>query len=350
MTGAPHATRETSARAVVVDGPRQYRLVRGVPALPGPHQVRVAVYAAGVSATERALYEGTPHVADARYPVTPGREWSGTVDAVGEDTDPSLLGRKVVAEGIRSCLSCARCREGATPLCLGGAEITGVTLPGAFADALTLPARLLHLLRDEADLTAAALLQPGAVAAAAVLAGEPRPGERVAVLGAGTLGLLTVQLLAAVSPVELLVVDPLRYRAERALRLGASGIHTPDDLGSLRGRCDLVVETAGANESALDACQLARRGGRTVLTGSFDETARGIDPGHLITNQLTVRTVCGAPPAAWSYAVRAFTAGQLDPARLISHALPLSEFPRAVALSQSGGPEVGKVLLCPGTD
>lgn len=82
----------------------------------------------------------------------------------------------------------------------GGLRRDGVHPAGAFADHVVVPARLLHPLADDADLRAAALLEPAAVVAAAVRAGAPEPGERIAVVGAGTLGLLGVQLLSAMSP------------------------------------------------------------------------------------------------------------------------------------------------------
>ncbi|MFC4493128.1 zinc-binding dehydrogenase [Streptomyces ovatisporus] len=338
-------------RAVVVDEPGVHRLVTLPRSSPGPGEVRVAVHAAGICASDRELYDGTRPAAYVRYPVTPGHEWSGTVEAVGEGVDPQLTGRKTVAEGFRACLRCDRCREGATSLCTGGYEETGFTRPGAFADSVVLPARLLHLLPDSADLRAAALLEPAAVVAAAVLAAEPRPGERIAVVGAGTLGLLAVQLLAAYSPTRLTAVDPRRPRAEHALSMGATHARTPDEGGVdpavAAGGYDLVVETAGAPSTAHDACLLARRGGRVVLTGMFEPGAQGIDPVHLSVSQLTVRSVFGASSAAWSFAVRTFGEGLLDPAPLITHELPLSSFGEAVGLVGSGDPTVGKVLLRP---
>lgn len=212
---------------------------------------------------------------------------------------------------------------------------------------MVVPARLLHPLADDADLRAAALLEPAAVVAAAVRAGAPEPGERIAVLGAGTLGLLAVQLLAAVSPAELTVIDPREQRAAQALDFGAGEARVPKEAEEMRGRYDLVVETAGAPTTAADACLLARRGGRVVLTGMFTPGAVGIDPVHLSLSQLTVRSVFGASSAAWSYAVRAFTAGLLDPAPLITHEFPLERFAEAVALVGSGDPGTGKVLLRP---
>ncbi|MGW3804506.1 zinc-binding dehydrogenase, partial [Streptomyces clavifer] len=154
-----------------------------------------------------------------------------------------------------------------------------------------------------------------------------------------------VQLLAAVSPAELTVIDPRTERASLALDFGAGETRTPKEADEVRGRYDLVVETAGAPSTAADACLLARRGGRVVLTGMFTPGAVGIDPVHLSLSQLTVRSVFGAPSAAWSYAVRAFTAGLLDPAPLITHEFPLEGFAEAVALVGAGDPGTGKVLL-----
>lgn len=345
-TPAPDGVR-AAGRAVLVERPGGHRLVETPRAEPGPGEARVAVYAAGVCASDREVYAGTRAEGYVRYPVVPGHEWSGTVEAVGPGADPALVGRKVVGEGFRACLVCDRCREGATSLCTGGYDETGFTRPGAFADFLVLPARLLHVLDDRADLRSAALLEPAAVVAAAVLAGGPRPGERIAVVGAGTLGLLAVQLLAAVSPAELLVVDPRTERAGQALPMGATGVCAPPETAGLRGRYDLVVETAGAPTTAHDSCLLARRGGRVVLTGLPGPGARGIDPVHLSVSQLTVRSVFGAPPAAWAHAVRAFGAGLLAPAPLITHELPLEDFATAVALVGGGDPGVGKVLLRP---
>lgn len=133
----------------------------------------------------------------------------------------SLVGRKVVGEGFRNCQVCARCHAGETTLCTAGYEETGFTQPGAMAATLTLPARLLHVLPDDADLTAAALLEPAACVAAATLKADARPGERVAVVGAGTLGMLAVQFLAANSPAVLLTVDTRPERA--AWRASSAG-------------------------------------------------------------------------------------------------------------------------------
>ncbi|MDQ1006327.1 threonine dehydrogenase-like Zn-dependent dehydrogenase [Streptomyces sp. V4I23] len=335
------------SRSLVVERPGTHRLVRREVPVPGPGEVLVRVAAAGICMSDRELYDGHRDAGFVRYPVVPGHEWAGTVEAVGEAVDPALAGRRTVAEGFRACGVCERCRCGETSLCEGGYAETGFTEPGAFADHVVLPARLLHPLRDDADLRAAALLEPAAVVAAAVRAGRPRPGERIAVVGAGTLGLLAVQYLAASSPAELVVIDPRAARGEQALRFGAGGALHPDETTSAHGRFDLVVETAGAPSTAASSCLLARRGGRVVLTGMFTPGAAGIDPVHLSLSQLEVRSVFGAPPSAWSDAVRAFGLGLITPAALITHEYPLERFDEAIALVGGGDPKTGKVLLRP---
>ncbi|GHC67763.1 zinc-dependent alcohol dehydrogenase [Streptomyces flavofungini] len=336
-----------ASRSLVVPRPGAHLLVHGEVPVPGPGEVLIRVAAAGICGSDREVYDGHRDAAYVRYPLVPGHEWSGTVEAVGAGVAAGLVGRRTVAEGFRACGVCERCRSGETSLCTGGYAETGFTEPGAFADHLTVPARLLHPLPDDADLRAAALLEPAAVIAAAVRAGRPRPGERVAVVGAGTLGLLTVQLLAASNPAELVVVDPRAARGEQALTFGASASLVPDEAAALHGRFDLVVETAGAPPTAASSCLLARRGGRVVLTGMFTPGATGIDPAHLSLSQLEVRSVFGAPSSAWSDAVRAFGLGLLDPAPLITHEFPLERFAEAVALVGSGDPKTGKVLLRP---
>ncbi|WP_031004036.1 zinc-dependent alcohol dehydrogenase [Streptomyces sp. NRRL F-5727] len=334
-------------RAVLVERPGVHRLVVRPRPSPGPGEVLVRVFAAGICLSDREVYEGRRAPGFVRYPVVPGHEWSGTVEAVGAGVDRNLVGRPCVAEGFRCCGRCGRCRDGETSLCTAGYAETGFTEPGAFADRLVVPARLLHLLPERADLRAAALLEPAAVVAAAVRAGRPRPGERTAVVGAGTLGLLATQWLAASSPAALTVIDPRAARAERARDFGATRVLDPAAATAAHGEFDLVVETAGAPTTAASACLLARRGGRVVLTGMFAEGATGIDPVHLSLNQLELRSVFGAPSAAWADAVRAFATGLLDPAPLVTHEFPLDRFAEALALVGGGDPRVGKVLLRP---
>ncbi|WP_330457648.1 alcohol dehydrogenase catalytic domain-containing protein [Streptomyces sp. NBC_00820] len=330
---------------VLVEGPGTHRIEEHTPRAPGPGEALVAVHAVGVCGSDRELYQGNRPAGYVRYPLVPGHEWSGTVRAVGPGVPESLTGREVVGEGFRNCQVCARCHAGETTLCTAGYEETGFTRPGAMATTLTLPARLLHPLPAGTDLTAAALLEPAACVAAAALKARARPGERVAVVGTGTLGMFAAQFLAAVSPAELLVVGAGRERADLARRFGATDFRTADQ--ELPDDFDVVIEAAGSASAARTAASLLRRGGRLVLTGIPAPGADGLDPTALVVRQLEVRTVFGAPPKAWAHAVRMFAAGLLDPLALVTHELPLTAFARAVELVGAGDPGVGKVLLRP---
>ncbi|WP_053654315.1 zinc-dependent alcohol dehydrogenase [Streptomyces sp. MMG1121] len=331
--------------AIVVEAPGRHRVAQHTPRDPGPGEALVTVHAVGICGSDREVYQGNRPEGYVRYPLTPGHEWSGTVTKVGPGVPASLSGRKVVGEGFRNCQVCDRCHAGESTLCTAGYEETGFTRPGAMAATLTLPARLLHALPDDADLTAAALLEPAACIAAAALKARARPGERVAVVGTGTLGMFAVQFLKAVSPAELLVVGTRNDREALSRRFGATGFRTKDQ--ELPDDFDVVVETAGSASAARTAATLLRRGGRLVLTGIPAPGADGLDPTGLVVRQLEVHTVFGAPPDAWAHTVRVFGAGLLDPLPLVTHELPLSEFAQAIELVGAGDPKVGKVLLRP---
>ncbi|MGY0067061.1 zinc-dependent alcohol dehydrogenase [Streptomyces sp. QTS137] len=345
MTGPTGGAAGASFVAVVVEGPGAHRLVAHEPRDPGPGEALVRVHATGICGSDREVYQGNRPEGYVRYPLTPGHEWSGTVERVGAGVPASLTGRKVVGEGFRNCQVCDRCHAGETTLCSAGYEETGFTLPGAMAATLTLPARLLHVLPDDADLTAAALLEPAACVAAAALRANTVPGERVAVVGTGTLGMFAVQFLRANSPAELLVVGTRNDREELSRRYGATAFRTKDQ--PLPDDFDVVIETAGAADAARTAAALSRRGGRLVLTGIPAPGADGLDPTDLVVRQLEVHTVFGAPPDAWAHTVRVFAAGLLDPLPLVTHELPLAGFSEAIELVGSGDPKVGKVLLRP---
>ncbi|RZB16420.1 dehydrogenase [Streptomyces sp. F001] len=334
-----------TATAVVIEAPGEYRLVEHTPRPPEPGEALVRVHAVGICGSDREVYQGNRPEGYVRYPLIPGHEWSGTVQQVGAGVPGSLVGRKVVGEGFRNCQVCDRCHAGETTLCTDGYEETGFTQPGAMATTLTLPARLLHVLPDDADLTAAALLEPAACIAAAALKAHALPGEKVAVVGTGTLGMFAVQFLRAASPAELLVVGTRTDRAALSREFGATEFRTKDE--ELPGDFDVVIETAGSADAARTAAALLRRGGRLVLTGIPAPGADGLDPTDLVVRQLEVHTVFGAPPDAWAHTVRVFGAGLLDPVPLVTHELPLTEFPQAIELVGAGDPKVGKVLLRP---
>jgi len=337
------------SRAVLVDAPGHHRVVERDRPEPQEGEAVVRIVAAGMCGSDRDIYAGTRPTPFVRYPIIPGHEWSGLVEAVGPGVSMDLVGAAVVGEGFRACFSCANCRSGATNLCEAGYDETGFTQAGAFADHLVLPARLLHVLAGRRDLDTAALIEPAACAADAIARTAIRTGERAAVVGTGTLGLMAVALLGLQSPAELVAVDVRTGQEDLARRFGATAFRTPDQLAASTdgGRFDVVVEAAGSGRSALLAAQLARRGARVALLGMPGDSSAAIPVQLLVGRQLTVATVFGASAAGWLAAVQAFNAGLLDPAPVITHALPLEDYGKAIEILSSARPHVGKILLCP---
>jgi threonine dehydrogenase-like Zn-dependent dehydrogenase len=335
-----------TARSVRLEGPERAELVEGPVPQPGRGEALVEVAAAGLCGSDLELYEGRRPAGYYRYPVVPGHEWAGTVAALGPGAGDRLkVGDPVVAEGVRRCGRCARCREGRTNLCLAPYAETGFTHPGAFSDYVVVPADLVHRLPAGSDLEHAALLEPAACVAAGLLASPPTPGGRVAVIGAGTLGLLATAMARLSSPAELLVVDPREDRRAVARRYGATEATPPADDRPLALEADLVIETAGGGTTVPAALAAARRGGSVIVLGIAGRGEVPLDPDLLSVGNLSVQGIFGAPSAAWQHVVGLFAAGLLDTGPLISHRLGLQGYVDALELV--GQPGTGKVLLLP---
>jgi 2-desacetyl-2-hydroxyethyl bacteriochlorophyllide A dehydrogenase len=333
-------------RAVRIDEPGELRVVELPEPMPASDEVVVTIGYAGICGSDVDLLTGARPVDFVRYPVVPGHEWSGTVTAVGAGGDQTLLGRKVVGEGFVPCAGCRMCGQGDRVLCETRYDEIGFTRSGAWAEQLAVPAASLHLLADDADLRSAAGLEPVACSAEAVALAEVTAGDRVAVVGGGTIGALAVQLLLDRRPDELVIVEPVERRAELARRCGASGALTPEQAERCAGRFDVVIEAAGAVSSAATSVRLAKRGGRVVLAGIPDAAAM-VSVADVVTKRVTVRTVFGASSKAWADAVAAFDAGLLDPQILVTHEVALECARDAIDLVSGRSLEVSKVLLCP---
>jgi threonine dehydrogenase-like Zn-dependent dehydrogenase len=225
---------------------------------------------AGLCGTDYRIWSGDRPVS---YPRILGHEFVGSIEAVGRDVGRLSIGQRVVAEPNYSCGQCPLCLEGNRNLCARRTAV-GIDVDGAFAELVRLPARCCWPVADSVPDDDAVLTEPLAVVVRAVNRGAPKPGESAAVVGAGTLGLLGLQVLRA-SEARVLVVSRSPRRFDLAHALGAAGTHAladgPLDAAGRRfsGRegVDLVVETAGTAEAVNHALALVRPGGRVVLTG-----------------------------------------------------------------------------------
>lgn len=264
-------------KAAVLRAPKDLRIEAAADPTPAAGEALVRVRAAGVCGTDFRIWTGDRQV---RYPLIMGHEFIGEVAAVGAGVANVKPGDSVAVEPNYSCGTCALCQEGNRNLCLSRTAV-GIDVDGGFAELARIPARCCW--PAPAGLTPEQLLltEPLAVVVRAVRRGAPRAGERAAVLGAGTLGLLAVQVLKA-QGARVLAVSRSERRLALARELGAEAVHSlaagPGSEAARRfsGRegVDLVVETAGTPEAVAEAIELARPGGRVVLTGLPHEPSR----------------------------------------------------------------------------
>jgi L-iditol 2-dehydrogenase len=337
--------------ALVVDRPG-VSAVRQVPDPdPGPGEVLVEVAAAGICGSDLEVLDGRRPAAYVDYPVVPGHEWAGRVLAAGPGVDGIALGDPVVAEGLRSCGVCDRCAEGRTNICSAAYAETGFTLPGALAERLVVPARLLHRLPPDRPLAAAALLEPAACVASGLLeAGVPRPGSRLAVVGDGPLGLLALLLLRTTTPAELVLVGARPARSAFGPGCGATRVVAATDsdaLAGLAGRLDAVVEASNSPAGPATALALLRRGGSALLLGISGAGRPVVDPDTVTLGQLRLQGGFAASRNAWRWVVGLYGDGILDPAPLVTHHFPLEAVDGAFAALTAADDGAVKILVHP---
>jgi L-iditol 2-dehydrogenase len=336
-------------RALVITEPGVIALHDVAALVPGPGEVVARPAYVGVCGTDLELLDGVVDPAYVRYPLVPGHEWSGLIEAVGPGVTALTPGQPVIAEGIIPDRTCAQCARGNTNLCLTYDEI-GFTRAGAAADQLLLPAQVVHPLAAQpgapaVSLADAALAEPAAVAWRGITRGRPRPGERFAVIGDGTVGLITAHLLRLYSPSELVVFGQRPDQAGLAVELGATAFELagPADPPA---EFDLVIEAAGKPAAVEAAIALARRGGRVVLLGLAGNGVKaGLPIDDVVNNDLAITASFGYTSAAWAEVAGLLRAGKIHLAPLITHRFPLEAFPGAYrTLREATGPR-GKVLL-----
>src|SRR6266852_2496305 len=187
----------------------------------GPDDALVRVALAGLCGTDHRIWSGDRPVS---YPLIMGHEFVGRVEAVGRNVSHLRVGQRVVAEPNYSCGRCPLCLEGNRNLCARRTTV-GIDVDGAFAELAELPAKCCWPLSDSVRDDAAVMTEPLAVVVRAVNRGQPKRDESAAVVGAGTLGLLALQVLRAAGA-RVLVVSRSRRRFALASELGAEATHT----------------------------------------------------------------------------------------------------------------------------
>jgi threonine dehydrogenase-like Zn-dependent dehydrogenase len=326
-------------RAFVITAPGKAGVQEAEPPAAVPGEVIVNVGRAGVCGTDVELFAGGMqylHEGLASYPVRIGHEWMGTVSAVGEGVDRRWLGRRVTGDTMLGCGACRRCRGGYHHVCEFRTEL-GIRggRHGALADQVAVPVTALRELPDQVDDTRGALVEPGGNALRAVRAAALHPGDRLLVLGPGTIGVLSAMFARAAGAEVHLMGRPDRS-LPFARSLGFDGVWTASTLPDLPW--DAVIDASGAPQLPARAVELVEPGKRVVFIGLAAAPSL-LDTRGLVLSDVTAVGILGAS-AGLSDAIDAYARGDVDPAPLVAATVRLEDLPPVLAgeLPAEAGP------------
>ena len=312
------------------------------PPVAGRDEALVRVRACGICGSDVHGYTG---VTGRRIPpLVMGHEAAGSIVAVGADVRGFAPGDRVTFDSTVWCGTCGFCRSGRVNLCdartIFGVSCGDYRRHGAFAELVAVPERILYRLPDSLPFEHAAMAEPLAVAVHAVDRRRPAAAERVAVIGCGMIGLLTIQVLRARGCAGILAADPNGERRALAARLGAS--ETAADAGGLAG-FDHVFEAVGTAETVAAAVRAVRKGGAVTLIGNLAPEVP-LPVQLVVTREITLYGSCSSS-GEYAEALALLASGAVDMAPLISAVAPLDEGPAWFDRLRRSNQGVLKVVL-----
>ncbi len=243
VAGTTEPTPGTSVKAVRLHGPADLSVGEESAPVAGPGEELVRVVAVGLCGSDRHWFmEGGIGDAVISRPLVLGHEIAGVIE-----TGPRK-GQPVVVDPAIPCGSCDLCQRDLGYLCrdvrFAGHGITD----GGLRQLMAWPRAQLEPLPESIDISAAALLEPLAVALHAVDLGQVGPGMRAGVFGCGPIGLMLVEALRRLGVESIVATDPLAHRREAARSLGAGEVRMPGR--TLTGRVDVAFEVSGEDDGA----------------------------------------------------------------------------------------------------
>lgn len=285
-------------RAAELIAPLTFRLTDMPIEDPGSGEVQVRIEAVGVCGSDlHAFTEGgvgsTPNV----YPMVLGHEPAGRIVKTGVGVTGLAAGDRGALEPALYCYHCESCLSGRHNVCANIRFLSNHHHPGFFRERVNLPvANFLPILAGM-SFNEAALAEPLAVAMHSLRLASIRPGETVAVIGAGPIGLLTIAALRAAQAGRIWAVEPLAHRRDLARGIGAHAAIEPGEAAEeiLRGTgqrgVDCAIDCAAGEHTTSQAIQLTRSAGRVALTGIHSTPVVSMDGSAMRRKELTIFNV-----------------------------------------------------------
>ena len=323
------------SKTAVLDSIRQMHWEdRSVPE-PGPLEVRVRVKKVGVCGSDVHYYtHGRIGGFIVKAPLVLGHEVSGVIDAVGEGVKGLQVGVRVALEPGYPCRRCSYCKTGHYNLCPGMTFMATPPIDGALSEYVIWPEDFTFAVPDSVSDDAAALLEPLAVGIWAARRGGVKPGDSVAVIGAGPIGCTSIQAAKAAGATTIIAVDLEDFRLDLARRVGAT--HTVNsrtlsavdeirrithELGGLpmsHAGVDVAFETAGSVPTCRMSLEAPKPGGVTVLVGLPPVPEVSLDIVSAASRETDIRGIFRYANC-YPTAIALVASGQIDLDALVTH-------------------------------
>jgi len=329
---------EKMKAAVLVD--RNVLAIRDVETpKPGPADVLIQVASCAICSSDVSLlvhpWPGQPPYGE----FIPGHEYSGMVVAKGETVDEFRVGERVSVEAHYGCGRCRNCRRGNYTSCLNygkrekGHRANGFTTNGGFAQYVVNHVNTVYPIPDSVGFEEASLITNlGCVLYGFETVGGYVVGDRVAVIGPGPLGLISVEVAKALCAGKVYLIGTRASRLQMGAALGADrlvDVNQEDPIALIREEtrgigADLVIESSGSAQGLQMAIAMVRRMGKILLLG-FPEDPVSADFASLAKDNKSIYTVRGEGWGNVGRAVSLLASGRVDLKPLITHSFPLAE-------------------------
>ena len=341
-------------KAARLYGPGNMR-IDDVPAPePGPGQVLLQVLAVGICGSGVHYFlDGGIGDDKVTEPYVIGHEFSARVAALGPGVKGLAVGTRVAVEPAISCGECELCLAGHPNLCEAILFCSTPPTPGALQEYMVHPAELCFPIPEAINDAEGAALEPLGVALHAVSLARLHPGDTVAILGAGPIGLLTLQVARISGARAIYITDLVPERLDVAKKMGATATFKADEgdpvawvMEQTGGRgVDVAFETAWADEATTaQAAKMARRGGKLMMVGIPREDL-AVFPAHSVRRKgLTIKYV-RRMKHTYPRAIAMVKDGLIDIDSLITHRFPLEKASQAYALVASYQEGVIKAVI-----
>lgn len=310
---------------------------RQMPAV-GSKDVLIKVMACGICGTDIHILKGesmsTP-------PVVLGHEFAGEVVGIGEQVTTVGVGDRVCIDPNVFCGTCYYCRNGKEHLC-ENLKAIGVDVDGGFAQYCAVPHTHVYRLPDNVSYREGAMVEPVACCLRGIDRAGIRPGDEVAVLGGGPIGLILAQLAKAAGG-HVTISEPNQEKWDLIHSLGFEKVVKPQELVS--AGYNVVIEAVGLPAAVEQTIDIARRGATVVW---FSVVAQGvkvkIEPFQVFRKELTI-TGSFINPSTHARAIKLISSGQVCVAPLLTHSYPLDQIEAGFAKQQE--PDSVKVVIEP---